>query len=68
MYSLYRRTRKRTEENFPKMGKFAFGPRRLPHRRPLRGYEGWQNADQTARGVVRRTTGKYSNILEYRIC
>lgn len=55
----HRRTRKRAEEDFPEMGELALGPRRVPHRRPVRGHARWQEPHQAARGAVGRETGKY---------
>lgn len=56
---VHRRTRECTEENFSKMGEFSFGARGVPHRRPLCGHEGWQDAHQASRGPLWRETGKY---------
>lgn len=56
---VYRRTRECTEEDFSKMGEFPFGACGVPHRRPLCGYEGWQDAHQASRGPLWRETGTY---------
>lgn len=56
---LFRRARKCTKENLPKMGEFTFSPRKWPHRRSLRGHARWQNAHQATRGALRRAIGEF---------
>lgn len=53
----YRRTRECTEEDFPEMGEFSLGASGMPHRGPVCGHEGRQDADQTPRGAIWRETG-----------
>lgn len=59
MLFLDRRTRKRAEENFSKMGELSLGARRVPYRRPVRRHEGWQATHQVARGALWREIGGY---------